>query len=364
MVIICRNKKKLFFFAPALILLFLSVIACHKDFSQVKAYKAPAPPLIVWPEPPETARIKFINSVSNPLDFKIKPGLLKRFIDYIAGKTIHSIVSPYGVETDSNGNLYVVDTYLKIVHVFNGKQKEYYAFPKSKTKFSLPIDLAIDNKKGRIFVTDSQQGVVKIFNNNGKKYTGEIGKGVFERPTGIAINEKTSELLVVDTLSSNVFRYSLDTLGLKGIFGRNGTGSGKLHYPTNIFTRKDGTIIISDSLNFRIQIFSSNGTFQRAFGSAGDNPGYFTRPKGVASDSEGNIYVVDNLFDNVQIFDQQNRLLMAFGSHGNKPGEFWLPTGIFIDKNDRIYVADSYNKRIQIFQYLKTKPKKAEDSDE
>ncbi len=339
-----------------LMIVFLSIVACQKEVPRVKVANTPP---IVWPKPPETPRIKFLNSVKNPSDFSISQGIFKSFIDYIAGKTIHSIVTPYGVETDLKGNLYVVDTYLKIVHVFNVEQKEYYSFPKDKTQFSTPIDLAIDSKRGRIFVSDSQQGVVKIFTDNGKKYTKEFGKSIFERPTGIAINKKTSELLIVDTLSANIFRYDLDSLNLKGIFGRDGEGGGKFNYPTHIWVGKDGDIMISDSLNFRVQIFSPNGRFQRAFGSAGDTPGNFTRPKGVASDSEGNIYVVDNLFDNIQMFDRENRLLMVFGSHGSNPGEFWLPTGIFIDKNDRIYVADSYNKRIQIFQFLKPDSLKA-----
>ncbi len=351
MVITNSNKKRIIFTALVFILCSLFMISCQKNVHSINTQEVS---LIVWPKPPETPRIKFLNSVSNPVDYKIEQGVFKKFIDYFLGKTVHSIVSPYGVETDSNGNLYVVDTYLKIVHVFNVQNKEYYSFPNKKTKFLSPIDLAIDNKQNRIFVTDSQQGVVKIFKNTGKKYSGEIGKGVFSRPTGIAINEKTSELLIVDTLSSNIFRYDLDSLKLKGMFGRGGTRSGWLHYPTNIYVDRIGNIIVSDSLNFRIQIFTYDGIFQRTFGSVGDNPGYFTRPKGVASDSEGNIYVVDNLFDNIQIFDKNNKLLMAFGNHGNRSGEFWLPTGIFIDKQDKIYVSDSYNKRIQIFQFLKT----------
>ncbi len=348
-----KNIKKILLRLSCVAVVLLSIAACQKNISQVQTADVRT---IVWPEPPEPARIKFIKSISNPADFSIKRGIFKQFFDYISGRAIHSIVMPYGVETDSDGNLYVVDTHLKLVHVFNVRQKKYYAFPDNKTKFSSPIDLAIDNKNGRIFVTDSQQGVVKIFHKKGRKYLKDLGKDLFQRPTGIAINPKTSELLIVDTVSANVFRYDLDTLTLIGLFGRDGTGSGKLHYPTNIFTSADGSIILSDSLNFRVQIFSSNGKFKGTFGSAGDNPGHFSRPKGVAFDSEHNMYVVDNLFDNIQVFDRKKRLLMVFGNHGTKPGEFWLPTGIFIDKNDRIYVADSYNKRIQIFQYLKRNP--------
>jgi DNA-binding beta-propeller fold protein YncE len=207
--------------------------------------------------------------------------------------------------------------------------------------------------RGNIFVTDSKQGVVKIFKNAGKNYGGEIGKGILGRPTGIAVNEKTSELLVVDTLNAYIFRFDLADRKLKGKFGGSGKAEGALNFPTHICVNSDGIIFASDSLNFRIQAFTPEGKFLRSFGSIGTSPGHFSRPKGVAVDSDGNIYVVDGLFDNVQIFDRESRLLMAFGRPGTGYGEFWLPTGIFIDSNDRIYVSDSYNKRVQIFQYLK-----------
>ena len=124
-------------------------------------------------------------------------------------------------------------------------------------------------------------------------------------------------------------------------------------FPTDIFVSQDGRIFVSDSLNFRVQIFTPDGKFLNTFGIAGTGPGFFSRPKGIAVDSEGNIYVVDALFDNVQIFDERGNLLMDFGSIGENYGEFWLPSGIFIDDNDMIYVSDTYNKRVQIFRYLK-----------
>jgi DNA-binding beta-propeller fold protein YncE len=229
----------------------------------------------------------------------------------------------------------------------------FHIFPKDNGSLVSPIDIAIDNENGHIYVTDSTQGVVKIFKNSDHTFVKEIGKGVLERPTGVAINKNTSELLVVDTLSANILRYDLNNFGLKGIIGGTGTGAGKMHYPTNICVTRDGIIVISDSLNFRVQMFSAEGVFLRQFGSAGVRSGHFTRPKGIAADSDGNIYVVDALFDNVQVFDREGKLLMAFGGHGNGLGEFWLPTGIFIDENDMIYVSDTYNKRVQVFQYLK-----------
>lgn len=310
-------------------------------------------PDIVWPSAPETPRIKFVNTVSKPEDLQIKSGGFKEFFDYWTGKTEKTITAPYGIVTDSTGRIYVVDTFLKTVHVYDSNENSYHTFPAGKAYFTSPIDIAIDNTSGYIYVTDSAQKVVKIFKNQGKEFIGQFGKGVLERPTGIAVNGKTSELLVVDTLSANILRYALKDHHLKSTFGGTGNETGKFHYPTNIFVTTGGNIIISDSLNFRVQVFSANGKFLRQFGAAGENPGYFTRPKGVAADSDGNIYVVDSLFDNIQMFDGRGRLLMAFGSHGTSYGEFWLPSGIFIDHNDTIYVSDSYNRRVQIFRYIK-----------
>ncbi len=327
---------------------FISTQGCLK---QVVEVREPLPD-IIWPIPPEVPRIRFVNSISRPEDLNITEGIFKRFFRFLKGSEERSIVTPYGVAADTDGRLFVVDTFNGNVHVFDSRNGDYHTFPRKGTSFVLPIDIAID-RKGNIFVTDSKEAVVKVFKKHGKKYIREIGRGILNRPTGIAVNEKTGELLVVDTIHSNIIRYDLDTYRLKGIIGREGSDTGMFHYPTNIFVSGDGLIFVSDSLNSRIQIFTQEWKFLNAFGKPGDSPGHFARPRGVAVDSDGNIYVVDALFDNVQIFNKEGRLLMDFGSSGHRYGEFWLPSGIFIDSNDRIYVSDSYNKRVQIFQYMK-----------
>ncbi len=344
------NKQRIIIFAIATILsCSLLTGGCAK---KVRMVQEPLPD-IVWPNAPEEPRIRFVCSIKRPEDLRIRAGAFKRFINYMAGKSKVSIAAPYGVETDSLGRIYVVDTFFRTVHLFDWRNNSYHSFPAKETRLVSPIDIAIDNITGCIYVSDSKEKVVKIFKNMGKEFVGELGRGVLDRPTGITINPKTSELLVVDTVSGNIFRYELGNHAFKGIFGSQGSNKSEFHHPTNIYATKDGSICVSDSLNFRVQMFSSDGRFLKGFGSAGDSSGYFSRPKGVAVDSDGNIYVVDALFDNIQMFDKNGMLLMAFGGHGNGYGEFWLPTGIFIDKEDTIYVSDSYNKRVQVFQYLK-----------
>jgi DNA-binding beta-propeller fold protein YncE len=101
--------------------------------------------------------------------FQIRAGLFRRFFDYLLGKTEGSIVTPYGVETDSSGRLYIIDTFLKTVHVFDVQTNKYHTFSTNKTTLESPIDLAIDHERGYIYVTDSKGGSVKIFKDKGNK---------------------------------------------------------------------------------------------------------------------------------------------------------------------------------------------------
>ncbi len=311
-------------------------------------------PVITWPGGNEIQRIRFVNTVSSPADIGIAPSVFEKVWNFVMGEPDQFIVAPYGVETDPAGRLYVVDTFLRTVHVFDGAKREYHTFETDDSPFLSPIDLAIDRTRDTIYVTDSAAGTVRIFTDEGKTPAGALGTGELERPTGVAVNPVTDELLVVDTKQNAVYRYDLGTNTLKGHFGVNGSDDGEFNFPTNISVTRDGTILVTDTMNFRVQIFTPAGEFRRKFGRAGDTPGFFSKPRGVATDSDGNIYVVDAMHDSVQIFNEKGRLLMDFGMSGYGYGRFWLPSGIHIDENDTIYVADTFNTRIQIFQYLKT----------
>ena len=308
---------------------------------------------LVWPGPPETPRIQYLYSITEPRDIEISKGWFQKVLEFIKGAQRKQIGSPYGIEVDTEGRLYVVDTFYKAVHVFDTQNAKHYLFPDEPIEgFLNPVDIALGSN-GRIYVSDSGSNRVHVFTEHGRHYQQDIGQGQFERPTGLAVNNATDELLVLDTPASRLVVFDEQDLDIKRIVGREGKESEGFHYPTNITVARDGRVYITDSLNYRIQVLDPGLAFSKRFGAAGDGPGYFSRPKGIATDSEGHVYVVDALFDNVQIFDSEGRLLLAFGSPGSGRGEFWLPNHVFIDDQDRIYVSDSHNKRVQVFQYLK-----------
>jgi DNA-binding beta-propeller fold protein YncE len=308
---------------------------------------SPEAPL-VFPAPPDTARIQYIRSISGSGEFAPNKGLLKKVWGAITGGDEPArLVRPHGVKATSDLVL-VCDPGAGCVHGFKIRDPDYFRIPK-EGRLPTPIDAALD-PEGNIYVTDSKLAVVNSYDPDGRLR--HQFEGVFLRPTGIVYHTARERIYIVDTMAHHVFVY---TPGgeREGSFGARGTAEGQFNFPTAIAVSEDGDLYVTDAMNFRVQVFGPDGEFRHMFGRVGDGTGDFSKPKGVATDSDGNVYVVDALFDAVQIFDPLGILLLSFGRSGQSPGEFWLPAGIDIDEKDRIYVADSYNNRIQVFQYLK-----------
>jgi DNA-binding beta-propeller fold protein YncE len=311
----------------------------------------PPEKFLVWPEPPERPRIRYVGTLSTQADLEKRSSWSRDLGEWIFGeKKIGVLVAPYTVAVDQDDKLYVTDTSEGVVHVFDLKKRKYSQFSKisDREKLLKPVGIAVVNKW--IYVVDSKLHKVCVFDKDGK-YFFSFGAERLQRPSGIAYRQDEQVVYITDTA-----RHTIDifTGGGKYIrqFGSRGIGPGLFNYPTHLWVDNDGNLYVSDTLNYRIQVFTSQQRLLTIFGQQGDRPGNFAHPCGVATDSYGNIYVTDKQFENVQIFDPQGRILMAFGHEGTQAGQFWLPSGICIDHRNRIYVADSFNKRIQIFELV------------
>ena len=301
-----------------------------------------------WPPPPNAPRIKWLTQWSNQFDFK-KPNLL--LTQLMGPEKIWMLIRPNGVVADSAGNVYVADSELGVIFVFD-QEKQALRFL-GKGTFGTPIGLAIDNKRGILFVSDSKLDKVFGLNKDSGKVVLQLGMpGEYKNPSGLAYDEERDRLYVSDTKNNMVRVFDKNGVQLFTI-GKKGQNDGEFNIPSYLAVDRNGRLYVVDSFNFRIQIFDTDGKFLKKFGKVGDASGQFARPFGIGVDSEGHIYVVDSAFNNFQIFNEDGKLLLWVGQVGNKPGEFYLPTGMYIDKQDRIYISDTFNYRVQVFQYLK-----------
>jgi sugar lactone lactonase YvrE len=260
------------------------------------------------------------------------------------------MVRPAALAVNEARLLVVADPGVPTVHFFDLERRRYArADDDVAAQLVSPVGVALDDQ-GRAYVADSVQARIFVLDRDGS-WVGQLGEGVLERPTGVALDPGRQRLYVVDTVACQVVVF--DQAGREvSRFGRRGIGRGEFNAPTFIAVAPDGTLAVADSLNFRVQRFSGDGTLVRAFGQIGDASGDFVRPKGVGTDARGRLYVADAAFENVQVFNPDGSLLLAFGGPGKGPGGFQLPAGVFVDPSNVIWVADSFNRRVQAFRLL------------
>jgi DNA-binding beta-propeller fold protein YncE len=308
-----------------------------------------------WPLPPDPPVISYLSSFSEPKDLGTKRSWFRKTMAFFFGEgAAPHMLRPYAIATDRKGRVYVTDTGLQAVHIFDFPSRSYHQIfwiERGRSRLLSPVGVALD-ADGMIYVSDSQLNRIFVYEPRKQKLVRVLGApGQFRRLTGLAYHPKLDRLYAVDTAAHQVTVMKPDGQTVM-TFGHRGSKDGELNFPTHIAIDSGGLLYVTDSMNFRVQIFDADGNFQGKLGRLGNTLGSFSKPKGVAVDNAGHIYVVDGIYDTIQIFDRKGELLLNFGQTGEKAGDFWLPAGIAIDNKNRIYVADTYNKRVEIFQFL------------
>lgn len=315
------------------------------------AWSAPEVDL-VWPPSPAQPRLRFLRTIA-PQDFIKRGGRDQQFFRWLSGEKaqVYPLVAPYGVAADGQGRIWVADPKFGGVHGFDlARNRIDYLKAAGREPLQSPVGVAYDAGNDRLYVSDSILNEVFVFDGKQELLGTRQPAAGYGRPAGLAVDEAGS-LYVVDVLKSSIEVFSADGSHRQTLRSAY-PDSGGFNRPANVAVDRQGRVYVVDSLNFRVEILRPDGSAAGIVGRLGDGPGAFARPRGVAVDSEGHVYVADAAFDNVQIFDAEGRLLLFFGGPGGEPGEFNLPAGLFFDRHDRLYVVDAYNGRIQLFQYL------------
>lgn len=306
----------------------------------------------VWPLPPEQPRIRYLGSLQSLENLADKDQTSLR--DILMGKEEvqnRSLQKPYGVHSDSRGRVFVADTGIAGLPVFD-VESGAVSFWGVTGLGTLRKPLGVTSEAlGPVYVSDAADHRIVKFDVNGKYLNAFGGKEELPGPSGLVFSEVQQRLYVADTKRHQILVYTREGV-LESVIGERGHDDGQFNFPTNLAVDAEGRLYVADSMNFRVQVLEPDGTFVRTFGNLGDRPGNFNRLKGIGVDSEGHIYGVDASYNNFQVFDQEGQLLIFVGGAGVGPGQFYLPAGAHVDRNDRLFIADQYNRRVQMFQYI------------
>ena len=261
---------------------------------------------------------------------------------------VHQLHSPIRLTMTPEGNLLVSDYQLGMIVTVDHKSL-------NATRW-FPVQgrpLGVAYARGHIYVGNASKKCVEVYARGGKKLyqlNGEI-----KQPTDIAIDEKKGLVFVVDAEQKNVKAFNL-----KGDFILSFPGvANNLVNPTGITLDPDAKeVFVSDygDLNIsvypRIQIFNYSGNLLDTIkGKQGMFGVRFSRPQGLAVDESGHVFMVDCYSGEIMVFDRYTgQTLKTMGGYGTDPGQLRLPLDIVMSPSSKdIYVTNNRSAAIEIF---------------
>jgi DNA-binding beta-propeller fold protein YncE len=275
----------------------------------------------------------------------------------------HLFVADFG-----NNRIQVLDTTSLAVVATLGAPG---AASSDNSHFNGPGGVAYDPAGNEIFVADSGNNRVQIFNGGTFAYVGTIGvTGVpgtdnshFNTPVSVAIGAH-HQLYVTEYGGDRVQIFDagtnsyVATLGVAGVTGRD---NGHFNSPNGAeYNPLTGQIMVADGGNGRVQLFdATNFSYVASLGGNGtafNSPTFFSNPYTAKIDPATNLLLVADggTNDRVQVLDGKTyayvMTLGTTGSIGISNTQFDGPVGIASDPaHGRIYIGDVQNDRVQVF---------------
>ena len=305
-----------------------------------------------------------IFDISNPLSITYIATL---GVTGFAGSDNSHFDFPEGVGVDANC-IFVADSNNQRVQVFNRNTLAYVAtlgtgtWGQDSNHFNHPTDVGID-AAGYIYIADAYNKRVQQFdgNRNYRRTYGTTGVSYvtddyhYYRPTGVAVGNDAS-IHIVEERGHRLVK--LNAAGVPqwtvGEPGQNGDDNSHFFGPQDVAVDDSGRVYVVEGWgNHRVQIFNSNGSYNGTLGTGDGSGNYeFRNPAGIANDGSGNTFVADTNNHRVQIYNAQRTYVATLGTTGVSGADhnhFNVPKDVAVDKNGNIYVADDGNDRVQVF---------------
>jgi len=264
--------------------------------------------------------------------------------------------SPTGIALDRDGNIYVADTDTHSVQKFDkhgtflsrlgdeaGEAEGQFYYPRGLASTSQGDLVVVDSNNHRVQKFDKDGQFLTVWGKFGFAWKGAL-QGIFDSPWGVAV-DKEDNIYVADTLNNRVQKYTSDGEPIL-MWGKEGAFDGAFFYCRDIAVDFAGNVYVTDEINNRVQKFDGRGNFLSKWGKEGNGPGQFNAPWGITLDALGNVYVVDTNNHRIQKFTNHGAFVCSWGNRGNTIGQLNFPYGVAVDREGYVYVVDSGNARV------------------
>lgn len=266
---------------------------------------------------------------------------------------------PFFVETDTQGNLYVLDDEMRVLK-FDADGKflmQWGGVGSGEGKFLFNSGGSIDvDKAGNVFIADTNNNRIEKFSSTGEFLASFAGDGPKQEkllPSSVAVDEQ-GNLYIADFASKRIQKWYANGKYITA-WGGWGETDGKFKEPGEVRVDSNGNVYVADFENENIQKFDSNGNFLSGWNrcdASGQDAVSTIHPASLAIDRQDAIYIVDVGYNRICKFDADGNLLAAwnigkfFPGNTEQSGAFTLT----VDPQGFIYIPDAENQVINKFR--------------
>ncbi len=212
-----------------------------------------------------------------------------------------------------------------------------------KIPLSSPYGLVWDGSM--LYVADPDAGVVHCFDLARREvdYLFQAGNEPLISPVAVAL-DGAGNLLVSDSVNAKVYVFT------KGGKFEYELGHGKVTFqrPAGIAVSSGGEVYVVDVLARNLKVFSRDGSYLGDFPKQGSGEP-LNSPSNVAVDRTGAVYVTDSMNFEVKVYEHDGTFRRSIGEIGDAPGSFARPRGVAVDSDLHVYVVDATFDNFQIF---------------
>ncbi len=227
------------------------------------------------------------------------------------------------------------------------------ALARTITGLSVPWGVVAidDGVKERILIVETGANGVTSLTPEGDKMSflgGARGsaEGQFCGPRGIAVDATNGTVLVTDAGNHRLQMFR-ENGELVASVGTEGSGALQFKFPVGVGINGKKMIYVCDRDNNRVQILHPDLTYCGSFGCSSSGNCHFSSPLDVAFDSRSNVYVVDSGNHCVQVYTEDGQFLRKFGRRGGGRGELYFPTAVCVDSGDVLHVVDETDECVR-----------------
>jgi DNA-binding beta-propeller fold protein YncE len=266
--------------------------------------------------------------------------------------------TPRGLALDAHGHVFVSDWWNQRVQRWNSDGTQPFAFGFRGTtdepgSINFAWDVAVQPGTGRVFVANRESHEIEVFTESGVFVTrwGVRGTapGELEFPQGVAF-DPDGTLVVSDSGNGRIQRFTIGSSGkgtISQVLGAPGDGPGRFDTPTGVTVAPDGTIWVADTANNLIQRLDDGTTDGwTAFPMPGGGTVNYRRPWGVTANPDGSVWVTDSGRARIVHIDKEGEQLQVATGEELGAGSFNQPFDTLVLPNGNLLVSDALNNRI------------------